>query len=609
MDKQMLKEMTGAYIQACDSYSHDITGLYLKLEHIFDKYYKQGLAKEGEDFIFDLGLDITVRLKFYKDATEVYVDNTRNERIKEGLVVSKEQSWKKEYTTLKEWGKLMSITDTAIGKLPPDSLLETLVKMNPGTIFSFTEGKTYICQRNKQRELTFYEVFDGDIKNFNLESFCNKEPVKVKYASLIDLQRFYQQNRKKLTHTMETDYSVIDSAYVQIKNLEQDITPFRSKKVQLGPVSLIVKKSFTGNLRWYGADGKQIDKEKVAYLIGVLNTQPIVTTYNRQAPTELKTAEDAEFRLGIEKLLDTKSYRKAYREMLEYSLLHTDDLVINTDGFLRDGDNYIAGTITFRNGQAYKTTYENNDFSTAKESTPLTEDEFNTLCERKYTDTFQRIYSDTTENRMDEVLDQMPEEDALRFYEKYCTECPLTIFMNINTNISLYPNITDNLMIQCETVSEAILLRYIAKEQGYSEESGTSFGSISEHGNIYHFFRRTDNSLTCCDVTGATLNFIETYGPAVPFDEFFFDVSYDEMVEYGYDWQGMYGMTKERALALYDEDFLPVYKLYDDGTEAMVYDIEEIKHFDGFFGIDIEDFERYVDRLTTDQDKNRPLSM
>lgn len=28
--------------------------------------------------------------------------------------------------------------------------------------------------------------------------------------------------------------------------------------------------------------------------------------------------------------------------------------------------------------------------------------------------------SDVTENRMDEALDQMPEEDALEFYNKYC---------------------------------------------------------------------------------------------------------------------------------------------------------------------------------------------
>lgn len=31
--------------------------------------------------------------------------------------------------------------------------------------------------------------------------------------------------------------------------------------------------------------------------------------------------------------------------------------------------------------------------------------------------------SDTTENRMDEVLNQMPEEEALEFYNKYVKEC------------------------------------------------------------------------------------------------------------------------------------------------------------------------------------------
>ena len=395
MNPLMKKEMTGAYIQACDSFSHDITGLYLKLERIFNKYYKQGLAKEGEDFIFDLGLDITIRLKFYKDATEVYVDNTRNEEIKEGLIVSKEQSWRKEYTTLAEWSKLMARADVAIGKLPPEKLLEDLLHIKPGTIFSFTEGKSYICQRNEQRTLTFHEIFDGDIQNLNIKKFCNREPIKVNYASPFGFQRFYQINRKKLTHTMEADYAILDSAYLQIKRLEQDVTPFRSKKVQFGPVSLVVKKSFTGNLRWYGSDGKQVDKEKVAYLIGVLNTQPVVTTYNRKAPTELKTAEDAEFRLKIEKLLDVQKYHEAYINMLEYSLKHSDDLVINTDGLLRDGDDYIIGTIIFRNGQAFKTTYENNDLRTIRESLLLSEEEFVTLCEKKYTEIFKRIYSET----------------------------------------------------------------------------------------------------------------------------------------------------------------------------------------------------------------------
>jgi len=194
---------------------------------------------------------------------------------------------------------------------------------------------------------------------------------------------------------MEADYAILDSAYLQIKRLEQDVTPFRSKKVQFGPVSLVVKKSFTGNLRWYGSDGKQVDKEKVAYLIGVLNTQPVVTTYNRKAPTELKTAEDAEFRLKIEKLLDAQKYHEAYINMLEYSLKHSDDLVINTDGLLQDGDDYIIGTIIFRNGQAFKTTYENNDLRTIRESLLLLEEEFVALCEKKYTEAFKRIYSET----------------------------------------------------------------------------------------------------------------------------------------------------------------------------------------------------------------------
>lgn len=46
-------------------------------------------------------------------------------------------------------------------------------------------------------------------------------------------------------------------------------------------------------------------------------------------------------------------------------------------------------------------------------------------------------------------------------------------------------------------------------------------------------------------------------------------VSMEEMHAYGYVWDGMLPLTKERALELMDTDLL-LFKLYEDGAEGML---------------------------------------
>ena len=46
-------------------------------------------------------------------------------------------------------------------------------------------------------------------------------------------------------------------------------------------------------------------------------------------------------------------------------------------------------------------------------------------------------------------------------------------------------------------------------------------------------------------------------------------VSMEEMHSYGYQWDGMLPLTKERALELLDAG-MELHKLYEDGTEAVV---------------------------------------
>ena len=68
-------------------------------------------------------------------------------------------------------------------------------------------------------------------------------------------------------------------------------------------------------------------------------------------------------------------------------------------------------------------------------------------------------------------------------------------------------------------------------------------------------------------------------------------VSVSDMQEYGYFYDGMLPVTRERALEL-DAAGLTVYVLHEDNTESMVFDTEEIMDHGGIFGVDREEWEK-----------------
>ena len=68
-------------------------------------------------------------------------------------------------------------------------------------------------------------------------------------------------------------------------------------------------------------------------------------------------------------------------------------------------------------------------------------------------------------------------------------------------------------------------------------------------------------------------------------------VSIPDMQEYGYFYDGMLPVTRERALEL-DAAGLTVYVLHEDNTESMVFDPQEIMEHGGLFGVDREEWEK-----------------
>ncbi len=70
-------------------------------------------------------------------------------------------------------------------------------------------------------------------------------------------------------------------------------------------------------------------------------------------------------------------------------------------------------------------------------------------------------------------------------------------------------------------------------------------------------------------------------------------VSMEEMHAYGYTWDAMLPLTKERALELIDTDLL-LFRLYEDGAEGMIDSKEEIFSHDGLFGVERDAWISYL---------------
>ena len=74
-------------------------------------------------------------------------------------------------------------------------------------------------------------------------------------------------------------------------------------------------------------------------------------------------------------------------------------------------------------------------------------------------------------------------------------------------------------------------------------------------------------------------------------------ISVESMNAYGYTDSNMLPLTKERALELMERD-VSVYMLHTDNTEAMAFDTEDIRSFDGIFGVEATEWETVKDRFT-----------
>lgn len=82
-------------------------------------------------------------------------------------------------------------------------------------------------------------------------------------------------------------------------------------------------------------------------------------------------------------------------------------------------------------------------------------------------------------------------------------------------------------------------------------------------------------------------------------------LNYIDMSNYGYGWAGMFPLTKEEAIDLFQNKGLSIYRLFEDGTETAIESIEDFDEFDDdidMFGITKKDWLNYMTTLDIEKE-------
>ena len=78
-------------------------------------------------------------------------------------------------------------------------------------------------------------------------------------------------------------------------------------------------------------------------------------------------------------------------------------------------------------------------------------------------------------------------------------------------------------------------------------------------------------------------------------------IGLSEMHEYGYSWNEMLPLTKDKATELFGED-VAVYQLHEDGSETLIEDLEELNEHEGIFGVEKDDWSAYLEHQSMKQE-------
>ena len=420
------------YKKAAMEYSSDVTALYIKLEHIADKYLKSGEISPGYSFSVPLGNRMIITFSFYEKSTRALVFQHEAEKLE---VLFREDEFgpaavEKEHITLDAISKLLKAMGTAIGAPVSKEFVMMLKTVKPGEILSFEEGSAYVCEKNDGLNLALKPVYRGNVSSLNISDFSDMPSVNIDLFDWTSCGRFYTENKKYLTESTELGETKLSQAIEQVKNIESHMKK-GANIIQIGPINLCAEKKLFGKVTWRDGDGKIIPRESVEYLTGYLNSQPKeIKLIRKDCETSNTLLSDENFLLKIEHYSKDGNFEKVCHEIVNKVISEKNAVSVEVKGYQKDGEfSYKAKSFQFVEGNGVCKIFEcyhkdNNICAEIDGQKEVTSEYFVSIYRQFYDDQRQIFFAEEFSKIMDEMnknvkkIDDRVAENVGRIAEK-----------------------------------------------------------------------------------------------------------------------------------------------------------------------------------------------
>lgn len=398
--------MTSAMRIAMQQDKYDALNLYLKLEKASKKYLASGDMKEGDSFVVPLEDGAFLRQEFYNKYSTLTLINPNKKEI---VAISEEDSYKNEYRYLLGYSQALENSQLGIGPRHNTEFAKALREVKAGQVLVFDNGRSYVCQYNKEDVLRLVRT-SNTTKIPYLSEFKNSEAFSINLTDNIGIQKFYAEIRDPYNDDVRCRITTTYKAQELLNKYTAGLDK-QTKVLQIGPNKIRMKKSWTSKqISYYDEQGNKVPEEQVKILLGWLNAAPVVTEFQRSQSTPKQEFDDNMARADIDMLFAGKQYAIAANVIDTCCQESKQDLAVNFTSYVENKNGFEAVSFVFKykdgDTRLYKITYKDNDFSKEPESIqPVGYEEFENFCQKKYNDSLVYIKNQIK----DEILPKFPQ--------------------------------------------------------------------------------------------------------------------------------------------------------------------------------------------------------
>jgi len=389
-----LETLTRAY---ANTEKWNLNGWFVEADHRMKKYFQTGELKNGDSYILLMDSGVCLELRLYDKYSEL---NEIDSDMKISPLVTKQQSFNKELDVLQGYSMSLKALKGGIGKPYPPQLRDYLKKISSSQVLTFENGLSFVCTGRDGDKIFLKEVFKNVTRTTDLSAELNGRSFFIDLSYREDIQKFYNLVRNRSTDSFVGRLEVIDVSWQRINAWTSGLDSRNSRKIELGPVELHVRKSAISNkLKWTDENGKAVSEENVKFLAAWLSTAPVVTEYKRSNDDYVNRYNDNALQGELENAYKSGDYDKAYKLLAAYCKKNGQSLKVTTKSYVAKDSGYKAEAFIFTvdgdEPAVFKATFENNDitkdFSSIEKSSAK---EFIDFCAEKYNDTYINIKND-----------------------------------------------------------------------------------------------------------------------------------------------------------------------------------------------------------------------